>query len=80
MLLNHVLPQINNSDLNTSENVKSVNYLLTAIQWIKEAWDKVNPENVHRCFKTCGVNFDDPENQPKRDPFADTQEHLDGFL
>jgi len=64
ILLDHVLSQINSSDLNTSENVKSV-IILTAIKRIKEAWDKVKPETVHQCFKTCGLNFDDPENQPK---------------
>ena len=59
--------------------IKSVN-VLTAIRWIKEAWDKVKPETIRRCFKTCGINLDDSEDQPLEDSFADIQGHLDGLV
>jgi len=58
--------------------IKSVN-VLTAIRWIKEAWDKWT-ETIRRCFKTCGINLDDFEDQPLEDPFADIQGHLDGLV
>ena len=74
LLLNHVLSQIDGSDLSASEIVKFVN-VLTAIMWIKEAWDKVKPETVCRCW-TCGINLDDSENQPDGDPCADIQDNL----
>jgi len=69
LLLNHVLSQIDDSDLSASEIVKTEN-VLRAIRWIKEAWDKVKPETVCRCFKTCGINLDDSENQPDEDPYT----------
>ena len=59
--------------------MKSVN-VLTAIRWIKEAWDRVKPETIRRCFKTCGINLDGTEDQPPGDPFADIQESLDGLV
>ena len=79
LLLSHVLSQIDGNDFSASEIIKSVN-VLTAIRWIKEAWDKVKPETIRRCFKTCGINLDDSEDQPLEDPFADIQGHLDGLM
>ena len=77
--LNHVLSQIDGSSLSASEIVKSVN-VLSAIRWIKEAWDRVKPEIIRRCFKTCGINLDGTEDQPPGDPFADIQESFDGLV
>ena len=59
--------------------MKSVN-VLTAIRWIKEAWDRVKPETIRWCFKTCGINLDSTEDQPPGDPFADIQESRDGLV
>ena len=69
LLLNHVLSQIDGSDLSASEIVNSVNVLM-AIRWVKEAWKKSEPETVCRCFKTCGVKLDDSLNQHGGLPFA----------
>lgn len=80
--LNYVLSQIDGRSLGASEIVKSVNVLtaIRSIRWIKEAWDRVKPETICQCFKTCGINLDDSEDQPPGDPFADIQESLDGLV
>ena len=49
LLLNHVLSQINSSTFGVSETMKSLN-VLTVIRWIKDAWDRIKPENIQQCF------------------------------
>ena len=67
LLLKHTLAQIDSTDLSATAIVKSIN-VLTAIRWIKMAWDKVKPETVIKCFKRTGAFPEDEESE--EDPFA----------
>lgn len=73
-LVKHTLTQINDTsdDVNASSICKSVN-VLTAIRWIKQAWESVSSDTVKNCFRKCGIS---PETAAERarnqeDPFSD---------
>ena len=45
--------------------------VLTAIRWVKQAWDAVSADTIINCFKHCGVQ---PLVDEATDPFADLDE------
>lgn len=50
LLLKHTLAQIDGTNLTASSIVKTVN-VLTAIRWIKKAWNAVQPQTIINCFR-----------------------------
>ena len=54
--------------------VKTVN-VLTAIRWIKKAWDAVQPQTIINCFRKTGALPQDEETESE-DPFADVEEDI----
>lgn len=53
LLLCHVLSKI--EECNTaSEVVQSVN-ILNAVRWVAQAWEKVTPETIKKCFRKAGI-------------------------
>lgn len=47
--------------------------MLTAIRWIKKAWDVVQPQTIINCFlKTGALPPEETENE--EDPFVDIEE------
>ena len=53
LLLCHILTKI--EECNTaSEVVKSVT-ILNAIRWVAQAWEKVTPETIKKCFRKAGI-------------------------
>ena len=69
--MKHTLAQIDGTDFTASAIVKTVN-VLTAIRWIKKAWDKVKPQTIINCFRKTGALPQDRESD--EDPFADLEE------
>ena len=65
------LAQTDGSSLPASEVTKSV-HILTAIQWVKQAWEAVKEETVVNCFRHCGMQATVAE--PTEDPFPDLDE------
>ena len=72
LLVAHTLAQIDGSSLTASEITKSV-HILTAIQWMKQAWDAVKEETVVNCFRHCGMQA--AVAKTTEDPFADLDEN-----
>lgn len=72
-MLKHTLAQIDGTDLIASSIVKTVN-VLTAIRWIKKAWDAVQPQTIINCFRKTGALPQDVETENEEDPFADIEE------
>lgn len=71
LLLKHTLAQIDGTELTASAIVKTI-HVLTAIRWIKKAWDEVRPQTIINCFRTTGVL---PQDQvSEEDPFAGLEE------
>ena len=68
LLIAHTLAQIDGSSLTASEIMKS-GHILTAIQWVKQAWDAVKEETFVNCIRHCGRQATFAE--PTDDPFAD---------
>ena len=73
ILLKHTLAQIDGTDLTASSIVKTVN-VLTAIRWIKKAWEAVQPQTIINCFRKTGAIPQDGETESDEDPFADIEE------
>ena len=73
LLLKHTLAQIDGTDLTASSIVKTVN-VLTAIRWIKKAWEAVQPQTIINCFRKTGALPQDGETESDEDPFADIEE------
>ena len=71
LLVTHTLAQIDGSSLTASEITKSV-HILTAIRWVKQAWEAVKGETVANCFRHCGLRSTVAEST--EDPFADLEE------
>jgi len=65
------LAQIDGTDLTASDIVKTIN-VLTAIRWIKKAWDEVKPQTITNCFRKTGALPQDQESE--QDPFAGLEE------
>ena len=73
LIVKHTLSKISGSTLTATQIAKSID-ILTAIRWVKQAWDAVIPDTVANCFKHCGVQ---PRPDETTDPFADLDErHL----
>ena len=68
LLLKHTLAQIDGTDLTTSAIVN----VLTAIRWIKKAWDEVKRQTIVNCFRKTGSLPQDRESE--EDPFTDLEE------
>ena len=66
--MKHNLAQIDGTDLAI---VKTIN-VLTAIRWIKKAWDEVKPQTIINCFRKTGALPQDQESE--EDPFAGLEE------
>ena len=64
--------QIDGTDLTASAIVKTVN-VLTAIRWIKKAWDEVKPQTIINCFRKTGALS---QNRESEDPFADLDDDI----
>ena len=60
LLLKHTLAQIDSTGLTASSITKAVD-MLTAIRWIKNAWDAVQPQTIINCFRTTGALPQDGE-------------------
>ena len=71
LLLRHTLAKVDESKLNASAIAKSID-ILTAIRWIKQAWEKVESKTIKNCFRHCGVV--EMEAEDESDPFADLQD------
>ncbi len=71
LLLKHTLAQLDGTDLTATAIVKSI-HVLTAIRWIKKAWEEVTPQTIIICFKTTGALPQDQEDE--EDPFAGLDE------
>ena len=56
--------------LTATQIAKSID-LLTAIRWVKQAWNAVSADTIINCFKYCGVQ---PCTDEVTDPFADLDE------
>ena len=56
--------------LTATQIAKSID-LLTAIWWVKQAWNAVSADTMINCFKYCGVQ---PRTDEVTDPFADLDE------
>ena len=73
LLLKHTLAQIDGTDLTASAIVKTIN-VLTAIRWIKKAWDEVKPQTIINCFRKTGALPQDQRSEEEEDPFAGLDE------
>ena len=70
LLLRHVLALIDSSTLAASAIARAVD-VLTAIRWIRQAWNDVKPRTIVNCFAHCGAV---PIEDDTVDPFADLLE------
>ena len=68
--MKHALSKISARTLTATQIAKSID-ILTAIQWVEQAWDAISPDTVTNCFKHCGVQ---PRPDETTDPFADLDE------
>lgn len=50
LIVKHALAKIDGSSLTASQITKSID-LLTAIQWVKQAWGEVKSDTITNCFK-----------------------------
>ena len=69
--MKHTLAQVDGTDLTASAIVKTVN-VLTAIRWIKKAWDGVKLQTIINCFRKTGALLQDQVNE--EDPFTGLEE------
>ena len=65
LLLQHVLAVIDQTTLSASEIAKSVD-LLTAIRFVKRAWNDVQRSTIRNCFRSSGAI---PKQEEDVDPF-----------
>lgn len=65
LLLQHVLALIDQTTLSASEIAKSVD-LLTAIRFVKRAWNDVQRSTIRNCFRSSGAI---PKQEEDVDPF-----------
>ena len=65
-----LFPRLMGVSLTASQFVKSID-ILTAIWWVKQAWDAVSADTIVNCFKHCGVQ---PLTDEATNPFADLDE------
>ena len=70
LLLRHVLALIDSSTLAASAIARAVD-VLTAIRWIRQAWNDVKPSTIVNCFAHCGAV---PIEDDTVDPFAELLE------
>ena len=68
--MKHALSKIDGSTLTATQIAKSID-VLTAIRWVKQAWDAVSANTIINCFKHCGVQ---PLVDEATDPFSDLDE------
>ena len=71
--MKHTLAQIDGTDFTASAIVKTMN-VLTAIRWIKKAWDEVKPQTIINCFRKTGALPQDQESEEEEDLFAGLEE------
>lgn len=65
-----LFPKTDGSTLIATQMAKSID-ILTAIRWVKQAWDAVSADTIVHCFKHYGVQ---PRTDESTDPFADLDE------
>ena len=78
LLLHYVLAQID-SCVSVSELAGSIN-ILTAIQWISQAWKEVKTDTISKCFRKGGIltgSFDVRTLSEDVDPFQDVDSQVD---
>ena len=63
LIIKHALSKVDGSTLTATQIAKSID-VLTAIWWVKQAWDAVTADTIVNCFKHCGV-------QPRTDEATD---------
>ena len=68
--MKHTLTRVNDTEDMVSTICKSVN-ILTAIRWIKVAWESVSEETIMNCFRKCGISAETTSSVEEGDPFAD---------
>ena len=71
LLLQHTLSKVDATHLSASEIAKSID-ILTAIRWVKQAWEKVSAQTIANCFRHCGAV--EVAEELVVDPFADLEE------
>ena len=52
--MKHALSKLDQIYLIATQIAKSID-ILTAIRWVKQAWNAVNTHTIVNCFKHCGV-------------------------
>ena len=67
LIAKHALSKIDGSTPTATQITKSID-ILTAIRWVKQAWDAVSTDTIVNC---CGVQ---PLTDEATDPFADLDE------
>lgn len=70
LVVKHALDKINGTSLSATQISKSID-ILTAVCWVKQAWDQVKTTTIVNCFKHCGFNQTE---DLTTDPFADLSE------
>ena len=73
LIVKHALSKIDGSTLTATQIAKSID-ILTAIQWVKQAWDAVSADTIVNWFKHCGVQ---PTTDEVTNPFADLDEEFE---
>ena len=66
-LVRYAFAQINGTSATATDIMKKID-VLTAIRWVKQAWEEVGGCTIQNCFKHCGFH---PVPEPTVDPFAD---------
>ena len=74
LLIKHVIANIDSDSSTTASDIAQTINLLKAIEWVKQAWDRVESSTVINCFASCSVvSADDNETE---DPFGELDEHI----
>ena len=53
LLLCHILSKI--EECNTASEVVQSVTILNAVRWVAQAWEKVTPETIKKCFRKAGI-------------------------
>ena len=53
LLLCHILSKI--EECNTASEVVQSVTILNAVRWVAQAWEKVTPETIQKCFRKAGI-------------------------
>lgn len=51
-MMRHVAAKLDEAS-KASDAVRSIN-VLDAVQWVRNAWDKLQPSTISKCFANCG--------------------------